>query len=109
MAARYIQEIQTVQPQGPYLLGGHSFGGYVALEMAKQLQLKGQKVARLAIFDTTVPFNQPIGIDWDEAQWITDIAHIIGSLLGRKRQVSYAEFQQLETQAQFSYLHEILL
>ncbi|HID99610.1 MAG TPA: hypothetical protein EYP59_04885 [Thiotrichaceae bacterium] len=29
-------------------------------------------------------------------------------LLGRKREVSYAEFQQLETQAQLSYLHEIL-
>jgi len=109
MAARYIQEIQTVQPQGPYLLGGHSFGSYVALEMAKQLQLnKGHKVGRLAIFDTTVPFNQPIGRDWDDAQWITDIAHIIGSLLGRKLEVSYAEFQQLETQAQLSYLHEIL-
>ncbi|MEK8019804.1 MAG: amino acid adenylation domain-containing protein, partial [Candidatus Parabeggiatoa sp.] len=108
MAARYIQEIQTVQSQGPYLLGGHSFGGYVALEMSKQLQLKGEKVARLFIFDTTVPFNQAIGIDWDDAQWITDVAHIIGSLLGRKREVSYTEFQQLETQAQLSYLHEIL-
>ena len=108
MAARYIQEIQTVQPQGPYLLGGHSFGGWIALEMSKQLQLKGKKVARLAIFDTTVPFNQPIGIDWDEAQWISDVAHIVGRLLGKELEVSYAEFQQLETQAQFSYLHEIL-
>jgi len=108
IAARYIQEIQTVQKQGSYLLGGHSFGGYVALEMSKQLQLSGKKVARLAIFDTTVPFNQPIGINWDDAQWITDVAHIIGSLLGRKLEVSYAEFQQLDTQAQFNYLHEIL-
>jgi amino acid adenylation domain-containing protein len=108
MAARYLQELQTVQPQGPYLLGGHSFGAWVALEMSKQLQLKEQKVARLAIFDTTVPFNQPIGIDWDDAQWITDVAHIIGSLLDRELEVSYAEFQQLETQAQLNYLHEIL-
>ncbi len=108
MAIHYLQEIQTIQPQGPYLLGGHSFGAWVALEISKQLQLKGEKVARLAIFDTTVPFNQPIGIDWDEAQWITDVAHIIGSLLDRELEVSYAEFQQLETQAQFSYLHEIL-
>ncbi|RKZ80316.1 MAG: non-ribosomal peptide synthetase, partial [Candidatus Parabeggiatoa sp. nov. 1] len=108
MAARYIQEIQTVQSQGPYLLGGHSFGGWIALEMSKQLQLKGEKVARLAIFDTTVPFNQPLGIDWDEAQWITDVAHIVGRLLGIKLEVSYAELQQLETQAQFNYLHEIL-
>jgi len=108
MAARYIKEIQTVQPQGPYLLGGHSFGSWVALEMSKQLQLKGEKVARLTIFDTTVPFNQPLGIDWDEAQWITDVAHIVGRLLGIELEISYAELQLLETQAQLNYLHEIL-
>ncbi|MEN8217960.1 MAG: amino acid adenylation domain-containing protein [Pseudomonadota bacterium] len=108
MAARYIKEIQTIQPKGPYLLGGHSFGSWVALEMSKQLQLKGQKVARLAVFDTTVPFNQPIGIDWDETQWITDVAHIIGSLLGRKLDISYAEFIGLKNPEKLSYLHEIL-
>lgn len=108
MATRYIQEIQTVQPQGPYLLGGHSFGAGVALEIAKQLQLQGHKVARLAIFDSTVPFNQAIGIDWDEAQWITEVAYIVGRLLNLDLEFSYAELQQLETQAQLNYLHEIL-
>nr|VFJ93684.1 MAG: Thioesterase domain-containing protein [Candidatus Kentron sp. LFY] len=57
MAARYIREIRTVQADGPYLLGGHSLGGWVALEMAKQLRQEGEQVARLAIFDTTVPFG----------------------------------------------------
>ena len=108
MAARYIQEIQTVQPQGPYLFGGHSFGGWVALEMSKQLQLKGQKIAKLLIFDTTVPHNQAIGIDWDETQWITDVAQIIGRMLNQKLEISDAKLQQLETQAQFNYLHKIL-
>ncbi|MEK8019856.1 MAG: alpha/beta fold hydrolase, partial [Candidatus Parabeggiatoa sp.] len=108
MAARYIKEIQTVQPQGPYLLGGHSFGSWVALEMAKQLRLKGQKIARLLIFDTTVPHNQAIGIDWDETQWITDVAQIIGRMLNQKLEIYDAKLQQLETQAQFNYLHKIL-
>jgi len=31
MATHYIKEMQTVQPQGPYLLGGHSFGALVAV------------------------------------------------------------------------------
>ncbi len=26
LASRYINEIRTIQPEGPYLLGGHSFG-----------------------------------------------------------------------------------
>ncbi|MBD2166911.1 hypothetical protein H6G04_21200 [Calothrix membranacea FACHB-236] len=53
MAAHYIKEIQTIQPQGPYFLGGYSFGGLVVWEMARQLTAQGQKVALLALFDTS--------------------------------------------------------
>jgi len=55
MAARYIREIRTVQPEGPYFLGGFSMGGMVAFEMAQQLISEGQKVAMLALFDTCAP------------------------------------------------------
>jgi thioesterase domain-containing protein/acyl carrier protein len=55
MAAQYIKEIQSLQPQGPYFLGGHSFGGIVAFEMAQQLHAQGQKVALLALFDSYSP------------------------------------------------------
>lgn len=44
MAAYYIQEIQTVQPEGPYLLGGRCTGGNIALEMAQQLKKRGHKI-----------------------------------------------------------------
>jgi len=55
MAAFYIQELRTVQPEGPYLLGGYSSGGLVAFEMAQQLHKQGQKVAFLGLLDTFVP------------------------------------------------------
>ncbi|HIK04553.1 MAG TPA: amino acid adenylation domain-containing protein [Trichormus sp. M33_DOE_039] len=55
MAAHYIREIRTVQPQGPYLLGGFSSGGTVAYEMARQLVAQGDRVALLAMFDTYSP------------------------------------------------------
>jgi amino acid adenylation domain-containing protein len=54
MAAHYIKEIQTFQPEGPYLLGGSSFGGMVAFEMAQQLVAKGEKVDLLVLLDTQV-------------------------------------------------------
>lgn len=57
MAAHYIQEIQTVQPVGPYYLGGRCFGGIVAFEMARQLVEQGQKVALLALIDGGLPPN----------------------------------------------------
>jgi thioesterase domain-containing protein len=59
MAAYYIRAIQTLQPQGPYFLGGWSFGGLVAFEMAQQLIQAGQKIALLAILDTPAPQRQP--------------------------------------------------
>jgi amino acid adenylation domain-containing protein len=55
MAAHYIQEIQTIEPNGPYYLGGYSFGGLVAFEMARQLEAQGKKVALVALFDAPAP------------------------------------------------------
>ena len=57
MAAHYIQEIQTIQPNGPYYLGGRCFGGIVAYEMARQLVEQGEKVALLALIDGGLPPN----------------------------------------------------
>lgn len=51
-ARRYVRAIREVQPRGPYLLGGHSLGGVLALKVAQQLDREGEEVALLAIFDT---------------------------------------------------------
>jgi amino acid adenylation domain-containing protein len=60
MAALYLQEIQTLQPQGPYFLAGYSFGGLVAFEIARQLQAQGHSIAFLALIDTVCPtLTQP--------------------------------------------------
>lgn len=55
MAAHYIKEIKMVQPEGPYLLGGHCAGAWVAYEMAKQLEAQGDQIEYLAIVDSPAP------------------------------------------------------
>ena len=52
IAALYVAEVRTLQPHGPYYLGGGSYGGVLALEMAQQLWSQGETVAFLAMFDT---------------------------------------------------------
>jgi thioesterase domain-containing protein/acyl carrier protein len=52
MAATYVQEIESVQPDGPYCLGGYCMGGVIALEVARQLRRAGKQVAFLAMFET---------------------------------------------------------
>lgn len=55
LAARYVEEIRAVQPEGPYLLGGICSGSLVAFEMAQQLQAENQKVALLAMIEPPPP------------------------------------------------------
>ena len=55
MAAAYIQEIKTAQPQGPYFLVGECFSAPVAYETARQLLNQGDGVAMLAFLDARVP------------------------------------------------------
>ncbi|MDJ0659614.1 MAG: amino acid adenylation domain-containing protein [Crocosphaera sp.] len=52
IASHYIDQIRTVQPQGPYLLGGFCLGGNIAFEMAGQLQSQGEEVALLFLLDS---------------------------------------------------------
>jgi len=54
LAAHYLRDVKTICSKGPYLLGGHSFGGLVAFEMAQQLRKAGEEVALLALFDPDV-------------------------------------------------------
>jgi len=52
IAAFYLAEILQHNPNGPYLLAGYSFGGYVAVEMEKQMEAMGKQVQMLIMFDT---------------------------------------------------------
>jgi thioesterase domain-containing protein len=50
LAASYVAAIRRVCPDGPYNIGGWSFGGYVAVEMARQLA--DEELARLVVLDS---------------------------------------------------------
>lgn len=54
-AELYSRELQRALPEGPYLLAGHSGGGYVALEIARLLRQRGGEVAFLGLLDTLPP------------------------------------------------------
>jgi amino acid adenylation domain-containing protein len=58
MASSYIEDIKMVQPQGPYVLGGFSFGGFVAFEMTRQLLEAREDVAQTLLLDTVALNSQ---------------------------------------------------
>jgi thioesterase domain-containing protein len=56
VAAWAVDWLRKEQAQGPYLLGGYSMGGALALEMAAQLEAVGEPVEAVVLIDTrTVP------------------------------------------------------
>jgi acyl transferase domain-containing protein/thioesterase domain-containing protein/acyl carrier protein len=59
MAEAYVAAIRSVQPRGPYVLGGYSGGGVIAYEMAQQLRAAGEHTATLVMLDTFHPGTVP--------------------------------------------------
>jgi thioesterase domain-containing protein len=55
MAAENVAAIQRLQPHGPYVIAGWSFGGIVAFEVARQLRALAEEVGFLALMDTPEP------------------------------------------------------
>ena len=55
MAATYVAALCAAQPAGPYYLGGYSYGGTIAYEMACQLEALGHRTALLAIVEHQAP------------------------------------------------------
>jgi aspartate racemase len=55
MAAAYVAELRSFQPEGPYFLGGFCLGGLLALEAAEQLTAAGQKVALVILVQSIHP------------------------------------------------------
>ncbi|HEU4561929.1 MAG TPA: non-ribosomal peptide synthetase, partial [Longimicrobium sp.] len=72
MAAYYVEAVRGLHPDGPYRLGGWSFGGVVAWEMARQLEAAGAAVELVALFDTSaltpesmkMNFGDPAEVVW---------------------------------------------
>jgi thioesterase domain-containing protein len=64
LAQHYVEHLRTVRPHGPYLLGGESMGGKLAIEMAIQLRAQGESVPLVLLFDT---FG--FGVPWPRSPW----------------------------------------
>jgi acetoacetyl-CoA synthetase len=73
--ARYcLAAIDEVQPHGPYLLAGLSFGGVVMLEVAHRILERGDDVALLAMVDSYPhprfwPLKTWLGVLWRRARY----------------------------------------
>jgi thioesterase domain-containing protein len=108
MAQANIAALRSVQAQGPYLLGGHCFGGVVAFEMAQQLQRAGQSVALVAIMDIPAPSGRSSAASLDDTAWLVRIAAGIEEVSGKQLALSYEVLATRNAEAQLQLLMERL-
>lgn len=62
MAKYYCEIINAVDPEGPYHLAGFSFGGTVAYEMVRQLQIQGKEVEKLLLVESPIISKKDMGL-----------------------------------------------
>lgn len=95
LAAHYVAAIRTVQPTGPYLLGGYSLGCQIALAMVHQLQAEGATVAHLLLLDGRPP-NVAAGEGrLDSADWLLYRAYSTAWRQEKGQALGQAEFLAL--------------
>jgi thioesterase domain-containing protein len=100
MAAYYVEGLKRAQPRGPYRLGGWSYGGIAAFEMARQLDAAGDEVELLALLDTGRPESR------DDARFPLDHASVLRRILtdlygwGATAAVTVEALRGLEPEAQ---------
>ena len=97
MAEEAVAQIRSLQPVGPYVLGGHSAGGLVAYEAARRLVHSGDGVPLVVLLDSPVPRSSlhylwaELVLNWPDIRTATaaerrrQVRALLGRRLGRVR------------------------
>jgi thioesterase domain-containing protein len=105
-ATRYLKEIRQVQPNGPYLLGGHCYGGVLAFEMAQQLQKQGQTVGLLVVIDAILSETRIESTDDDDAKFLLRMAESIKTDNNVHFSVTFEELRDLPLNEQLDLINK---
>ena len=113
LAAVYVEAIRARQPHGPYVLGGWSSGGSIAVEMGRQLMGAGEEIGLVVLIDSGLPFyavrpetEQPVALD--DAHLSGSIARILSRMLGKQAEILPREqLASMDRSARLDYLYQV--
>ncbi|MEU6224914.1 beta-ketoacyl synthase N-terminal-like domain-containing protein [Streptomyces sp. NPDC047042] len=96
-ARRYAEVAAVAQPNGPILLAGWSFGGFVAQETARQLTAAGRDVGLVALLDSVRPLPRPGDTPADRIRaHFTGFARHVADTYGVQLRLPYAELAAMD-------------
>jgi thioesterase domain-containing protein len=100
-AATYFEAIVKISPQGPYRLLGHSFGGWLAFELAGQLMSSGRRVLPIVMLDTEPPRS---GRKFDRPAVIRKYVRAVEKSLGRGLGLDVQSLRSVDADRQLGML-----
>ncbi|CAN5314174.1 hypothetical protein BH11PSE11_BH11PSE11_34670 [soil metagenome] len=95
-----VKHLRQFQPSGPYLLAGHSYGGYVAIEMARRLRDAGEAVPLLILGDSVRTHSTLDAFQSDEVAYVA-MTRALYALYGAHLARPYEKVKQLGARAGF--------
>jgi thioesterase domain-containing protein len=112
-AAEFVAAIRKVCPRGPYRIVGHSFGGWIAYEIALQLAALGESLNSVILLDSEPPgfLEQPPGplTEREERVWVLlRLCRLLGMASGKKLDLEQSELQSLDERQQLEALARVM-
>ena len=104
LAREYVRVLRTVQPSGPYAVGGYCAGGIVAYEVARQLREHSEDVALLVLIDTAAPAATQIQASRDEADMLNFFYSELMLQSGRPIENVTGKLRELPVEERMDYL-----
>ncbi|MDX2630766.1 alpha/beta fold hydrolase, partial [Streptomyces scabiei] len=100
-ARRYADAVAAAHPEGPCLLGGWSFGGFVAQEAARLLTAAGRDVRLVLLLDSVRPLPRPEGTGAERIRaHFTGFARHVADTYGVALDLPYDELAATEDDAE---------
>lgn len=84
-AERLVEAIRQVRKTGPYVVGGHCYGGLVAFDSARRLAALGEVVSKIVMFEVATPGYPKVLRNWK------NYLRVIIPILRGRRRVNLAE------------------
>jgi thioesterase domain-containing protein len=109
-AETYLHAVQELHPRGAVHLLGHSFGGWVAFEMAQKLRDTGRGIGSLTIVDSDIPDDKDSAIkEYTPSEITLEWVAILGQKLGRSLGITIGDLELLDERGVRELLHKRLV
>jgi thioesterase domain-containing protein len=109
-AVHYLRAIDDAHPHGPLHLVGHSFGGWIVLELAHLLRARGRQIASLTVMDGDAPDTQGLlGGEYTATEVLMELIDAVEMSVEQSLDIRACDLGPLDEVGRLQLLHRALV